>query len=229
MYFWIIQSVPKFLDNLNECIKVQDRIEGILAETSGELEDHDEVMKEAESPSLSRLHGPHSKHRSPKCFKDRKRSVLRCKKIKDLIPVFSHQQERARELRDALFSVSGVVETRLSIRLAENVRLLTFVSIFYLPLGFCASLWDTTDFFQSGSSGMLLLAMGIIRAGTLLIIFNINHSVNKFKNFYFGKVKDRILKEISKGYYPNGVKVSANRFERFDIRRTSQDDHPYEW
>jgi hypothetical protein len=37
-----------------------------------------------------------------------------------------------------LFNASAVVESRLSTRLAQNVKLLTYVSIFYLPLAFCA-------------------------------------------------------------------------------------------
>ncbi|KAF2876370.1 hypothetical protein BDV95DRAFT_602359 [Massariosphaeria phaeospora] len=40
-----------------------------------------------------------------------------------------------RALRDGLFSASGVMESRQSRVLGENVRLLTFVSIFFLPLG----------------------------------------------------------------------------------------------
>jgi hypothetical protein len=35
-----------------------------------------------------------------------------------------------------LFNASGVVESRASTRLGEIVKLLTYVSIFYLPLSF---------------------------------------------------------------------------------------------
>lgn len=37
-----------------------------------------------------------------------------------------------------LFNASAVIESRASTRLGENVKLLTFVSIFFLPLSFCA-------------------------------------------------------------------------------------------
>jgi hypothetical protein len=37
-----------------------------------------------------------------------------------------------------LFNASAVVESRLSTKLAQNVKLLIYVSIFYLPLAFCA-------------------------------------------------------------------------------------------
>lgn len=36
-----------------------------------------------------------------------------------------------------LFSASAAVETRAATQLGENVRLLAYVSIFYLPLAFC--------------------------------------------------------------------------------------------
>ena len=36
-----------------------------------------------------------------------------------------------------LFSASAVIETRAAAQLGENVRLLAYVSIFYLPLAFC--------------------------------------------------------------------------------------------
>ncbi|KAK0724228.1 hypothetical protein B0H67DRAFT_480549 [Lasiosphaeris hirsuta] len=52
--------------------------------------------------------------------------------------VFDMQRTRATDLREGLFSASAVVESRLSTRLSQNVRLLTYVSIFYLPLAFCA-------------------------------------------------------------------------------------------
>lgn len=35
-----------------------------------------------------------------------------------------------------LFNASAVIESRASTRLGENVKLLTFVSIFFLPLSF---------------------------------------------------------------------------------------------
>lgn len=36
-----------------------------------------------------------------------------------------------------LFSASAVIETRAATYLGENIRLLAYVSIFYLPLAFC--------------------------------------------------------------------------------------------
>ena len=38
--------------------------------------------------------------------------------------------------KQQLFNASAVIESRASTRLGENVKLLTFVSIFFLPLAF---------------------------------------------------------------------------------------------
>lgn len=78
-------------------------------------------------------------------------------KLKAMKERFERQRIRAEDLREGvntktctnltspsltphkkLFSASIVVESRLSTRLAQNVKLLTYVSIFYLPLAFCA-------------------------------------------------------------------------------------------
>ena len=49
---------------------------------------------------------------------------------------FRQKLASIRALRDALFNASAVIESRASTRLGENVKLLTFVSIFFLPLAF---------------------------------------------------------------------------------------------
>lgn len=45
-----------------------------------------------------------------------------------------------------LFNASAVIESRASTRLGENVKLLTFVSIFFLPLTFTTVRFHTLPF-----------------------------------------------------------------------------------
>jgi len=56
--------------------------------------------------------------------------------LQELLKRFVTQQTRVDALRSGLFNASGVVESRASTRLGEIVKLLTYVSIFYLPLSF---------------------------------------------------------------------------------------------
>jgi hypothetical protein len=57
--------------------------------------------------------------------------------LKNLRLYFSEKLASTKALRDGLFNASAVVESRASTRLGENVKLLTLVSIFFLPLAFC--------------------------------------------------------------------------------------------
>ncbi|KAK0706262.1 hypothetical protein B0T26DRAFT_446339 [Lasiosphaeria miniovina] len=50
---------------------------------------------------------------------------------------FVQRREEAVALRDGLFNASAVMESRTSTKLGENIKLLTLISIFFLPLSFC--------------------------------------------------------------------------------------------
>ena len=56
--------------------------------------------------------------------------------IRNQRETFRQKLVSIKALRDALFNASAVIESRASTRLGENVKLLTFVSIFFLPLSF---------------------------------------------------------------------------------------------
>jgi hypothetical protein len=56
-----------------------------------------------------------------------------------IVSIMNHSLEkfiRAHHLQE--FAWASITETRISTRLGQNVMLLTYVSIFYLPLAFCA-------------------------------------------------------------------------------------------
>ncbi|KAL8829866.1 MAG: hypothetical protein Q9170_005989 [Blastenia crenularia] len=106
---------------------------------------------------------------------------------------FDNQQAETVALRDGLFAASAVREsktstglaktstrlaaisthlTETSIQLAENIRLLTYVSIFYLPLSFCVTIWSTSDALGYST---LIYTTAIVRFTTYIIVLNINH------------------------------------------------------
>ncbi|KAH8648163.1 hypothetical protein BGZ60DRAFT_463983, partial [Tricladium varicosporioides] len=86
---------------------------------------------------------------------------------------FLHKKAEAMALRDGLFSASAVIESRASTHLGENIKLLTFVSIFFLPLTFCTSFWSINNTLFS------LLAFAVVMPTvsifTYAIVFNLDN------------------------------------------------------
>ncbi|KAF7868463.1 hypothetical protein EAF04_004994 [Stromatinia cepivora] len=69
----------------------------------------------------------------------------RLNELETITQKFRGKIEEVMYLRDGLFNASAVMETRASTRLNQNLRLLTFVSIFFLPLSFCMSVWSINN------------------------------------------------------------------------------------
>ncbi|KAH8777269.1 hypothetical protein BGZ57DRAFT_351768 [Hyaloscypha finlandica] len=87
---------------------------------------------------------------------------------------FEAIRERARSLRDGIFSLTGVKEARDARVLGENVKLLTYVTIFYLPLAFCTSLWAINDMFGTGTRGFAIITV-VLAVGTYAAVFGLLH------------------------------------------------------
>ena len=104
-----------------------------------------------------------------------------------------------------LFNASAVIESRASTRLGENVKLLTFVNIFFLPLSFCTvkrdltlpqvvlllmepkSLWSINNQFSQTS---FVITIIIVAISTYLIMFNVNNFVRLCGSVYDARKKN---------------------------------------
>ncbi|PMD50854.1 uncharacterized protein K444DRAFT_576582 [Hyaloscypha bicolor E] len=137
---------------------------------------------------------------------------------------FNEQRTKAIALRDGLFSASAVMESRASTRLGENVKLLTYVSIFYLPLAFCTSIWSTTDTFGYHNLAYTMVAVGLL---TYLIVFNLNLLVSFSKSSY-SSFKKCILSSMQadsrKSWKKKGV-----LFHEYRPRESAERSKPSEW
>lgn len=121
LYFWIIGCLNEFDASIKDNIKQwklfrQARIRFLLnpsdkSPARDELNRVQELDKEAEEIRQS---------------------------LEDLQTQFQAKLVTVQALRDGLFNASALMESRSSTRLGQNVKLLTYVSIFYLPLAFCA-------------------------------------------------------------------------------------------
>ncbi|KAL2065226.1 hypothetical protein VTL71DRAFT_2895 [Oculimacula yallundae] len=86
---------------------------------------------------------------------------------------FSDMNTRVEALRDGLFNASSVVESRASTRLGVNVKYLTYVSIFYLPLAFCASLWAVPNILEHATRTPFIVTSIMVGFVTYMAVFNL--------------------------------------------------------
>ncbi|KAF5021950.1 hypothetical protein F66182_5990 [Fusarium sp. NRRL 66182] len=135
---------------------------------------------------------------------------------------FESSREKTKVLREGLFSASGVIESRVSTRLGENVRLLTYVSIFYVPLSFCVALWSTNDHY---SRPMLVLTSALVAATTFLIVANLKSMASLWSGTY-RHVKGRIIQRMHASKNDQWVRRAA-AFESF--RPDRHEVEPSEW
>lgn len=135
---------------------------------------------------------------------------------------FRQKLTSTKALRDALFNASAVIESRASTRLGENVKLLTFVSIFFLPLAFTTSLWSVNDQF---SMTALIYVVIIVALVTYFIMFNINSLAQGFGRIYDNK-KKRVVRAMKRDRNENW-KRRGQRFEAFRPKHESPE--PSEW
>ncbi|KAL7792023.1 ankyrin repeat-containing domain protein [Trichoderma ceciliae] len=80
--------------------------------------------------------------------------------------------QTVRDFLQIEFAWTSINETRISTRLGQNVMLFTYVSIFYLPLGFCAALWAIPDITDSGTRTPFIITCITVGLITLLVTFN---------------------------------------------------------
>ncbi|THV54254.1 hypothetical protein BGAL_0031g00280 [Botrytis galanthina] len=135
---------------------------------------------------------------------------------------FKHQQETAQAYRDGLFNASALMESRASTRLGENVKLLTYVSIFYLPLAFCAALWAIPNITSSGTRSPFILTTILVGFVTYMIVFNLGNIVKQSGRVY-EPYRLGVIKQICK------KSPDDKESRRVDERASSLDDSEPGW
>ena len=198
-YFWAIDCLGEF----DKCIS-----DNILQW---------ELYRSARLPA-----DDHEKVLAPACRAQLAFAERQCDMLKNQRESFRQKLAATKALRDALFNASAVIESRASTRLGEHVKLLTFVSIFFLPLAFTTSLWSVNDKF---STTALIYVIVTVALSTYLVMFNINTLAGGFDGVYDGK-KKRIVNAMKQDR-KDKWKVRGKRFEVF--RPKAENPEPSEW
>jgi hypothetical protein len=115
------------------------------------------------------------------------------------------------------------MESRASTRLGENVKLLTFVSIFFVPLSFCTSLWSIND--QIMSLSALAITITLVALATYLIVFNLNTLVKLSKTVY-REQRVKLIESMSEDS-ASVWREEGRRFKSFQPRLKRE--KPSEW
>ncbi|KAL8818993.1 MAG: hypothetical protein Q9223_002492 [Gallowayella weberi] len=151
-----------------------------------------------------------------------RKAEQQCRVLQNQREYFRQKLASTRALRDALFNASAVIESRASTRLGENVKLLTFVSVFFIPLSFCTSLWSVNDMFSTKS---LIAVIVIVAILTYTTVLNINSIVTSVGMLY--DIKKRRVVEAMKRDDRISWKHCGQRFESF--RPKHENPKPSEW
>ncbi|KAF7586685.1 hypothetical protein BBP40_008491 [Aspergillus hancockii] len=144
-----------------------------------------------------------------------------CSELQSLRQAFHEKLEQITVMRDGLFNASAVMESRASTRLGENVKLLTFVSIFFLPLSFCTSIWSINETY---SRSTLAIVAAVVALATYMATCNLNNLVKLIRTAYLPR--RRLLVERM-GDDPMW-RETAKRFKAFQ-RSNNGMREPSEW
>ncbi|KAF7937244.1 uncharacterized protein EAE98_001558 [Botrytis deweyae] len=180
LYFWVIGCVNEFQ------ISIEDNVKQWTLFREARVESY-----------LERNHGDLSRDSLMKIQNLAKKIDVEVESLINWQSQFKHQQETAQAFRDGLFNASALMESRASTRLGENVKLLTYVSIFYLPLAFCAALWAIPDITSSSTRSPFILTTILVGFVTYMIVFNLGNIVKQSTRVY-EPFREGVIKQICK-------------------------------
>ncbi|KFA75863.1 hypothetical protein S40288_01951 [Stachybotrys chartarum IBT 40288] len=96
------------------------------------------------------------------------------KVVSELGEVLKRNERTRKEienLRDQLFSGSSIKESRRAIDQGDNIRILTMISMIFLPLTFVTSVFGITEFTISASDWRFALTMVLVCVPFMIVVF----------------------------------------------------------
>lgn len=95
---------------------------------------------------------------------------------------------------DGLFNASALSETRITNRLGQNVKLLTYVSIFYLPLAFCAPVWAIPNVDMTGTKTGFSVTALLLGRVNFFVVANVGN-LSRFLGGIYKVWRTRIMQQ----------------------------------
>ncbi|KIW14746.1 hypothetical protein PV08_07530 [Exophiala spinifera] len=140
---------------------------------------------------------PGTKEQSPKYHNWRKKLIHTRRqfekeivRLEEVLHMFQQQQKEIRNLREWLFSGTSVLESREAVNMAKitveqgyNIRLLTLVTLFYLPLTFVTSIFGMTNMPVDDNFLPFAVTVVGICIPTYLLILIVNNPDNSRRLF----------------------------------------------
>ncbi|PMD34555.1 hypothetical protein L207DRAFT_570252 [Hyaloscypha variabilis F] len=195
MYFWVINSLITFRVMMDESSQVYLEFRNAVIEDPQPdySKEEQKIMIEATKTmeNFERL--------GTRADVIRGRATVLLNSLFSAISVA--ESHRATDFTETikLLTESTLEESRKSTRLGQNVMLLTYVSIFYLPLAFCTSLWATTSTFGFHNLIGVMAATGV---ATYIIAFNLRRISELYqvgrRKLVNSMTKDSNWKELGK-------------------------------
>ncbi|KAI1126704.1 ankyrin repeat-containing domain protein [Nemania abortiva] len=145
--------------------------------------------------------------------------------LNDFERVVSNQigklDQTVRDLLQIEFAWASITEARISTKLGQNVMLLTYVSIFYMPLAFCAALWAIPDITDRTTRDPFIITSAIVGLVTLLVAFNLDNIAGSMGKVY-QHWRNKILEDMRGD---NRWKEKGRKFQDINVSRNT----PSEW
>ncbi|KAI5459652.1 hypothetical protein BGZ63DRAFT_255901 [Mariannaea sp. PMI_226] len=205
-YFWLMNSLDTFK------VEIQDSLD----EWKYFWEARETLLRACRSREPRDYYKPITVDQVRERVDDQKQ------RLQDRHDQFKEMRDQIHSLRESLFNASSVIESRTSTRLGQNVQLLTYVSIFYLPLGFCVALWSINETYSKSMLGLLAV---LVSGGTYFVVANLKTLTYSAADLY-KPFREKTISSM-RGHKDWNWQDRGQKFNKFQFRR--RETVPSEW
>lgn len=130
-------------------------------------------------------------------------------KLHDKLLWVRKKSNEVRDLRDGLFGASSLFDSRTTVRQGDNIRLLTYITLLFLPLSFCTSIFGMQTLIpKTLPMSAFAITLPSITVLTILLVFNLQSIIDIWE-----KISSNItasLRELMKNHNRQDWRDTAN-------------------